>query len=93
MIDLSRSLADYFDRFSVVFWDFDGVIKESVEVKTQAYQQLFQDYGDEVLEWIKAHHELNGAFLDSLKYRFTFGARVFQMMRKLWINFVKCFQI
>ena len=60
MIDLSRSLADYFDRFSVVFWDFDGVIKESVEVKTQAYQQLFQDYGDEVLEWLKAHHELNG---------------------------------
>jgi len=57
---LSRSLVDYLNQFSVVFWDFDGVIKESVEVKSKAYQQLFLDYGEEVVERVRVHHEGNG---------------------------------
>ena len=30
---------------SVIFWDFDGVIKESVGVKTEAYVKLFAPFG------------------------------------------------
>lgn len=44
----------------VVFWDFDGVIKESVDVKTRAFQKLFVEYGAEVTEKIRLHHEANG---------------------------------
>ena len=44
----------------VVFWDFDGVIKESVDVKTKAFQKLFVEYGTEVTEKIRLHHEANG---------------------------------
>lgn len=44
----------------LIFWDFDGVIKDSVEVKTQAFVQLFQPYGVEVAERIRVHHEANG---------------------------------
>ena len=32
---------DYLSEFDVIFWDFDGVIKESVEVKAEAYAALF----------------------------------------------------
>lgn len=45
---------------SVLFWDFDGVIKESVEVKTQAYLGLFAPFGAELAARIRAHHQANG---------------------------------
>ena len=44
----------------VVFWDFDGVIKDSVEVKTQAFVKLFSSYGNEIASKVKDHHEANG---------------------------------
>lgn len=47
-------------EFSVIFWDFDGVIKESIEVKTQAFINLFQPFGFAIAERIRAHHEANG---------------------------------
>ncbi|MBU0753937.1 MAG: HAD family hydrolase [Planctomycetes bacterium] len=43
-----------------IFWDFDGVIKDSVEVKTQAFVRLFESYGTHVAQQIKSHHEANG---------------------------------
>lgn len=46
--------------FNIVFWDFDGVIKESVDVKTEAYVQLFKPFGLEVAERVREHHEING---------------------------------
>jgi phosphoglycolate phosphatase-like HAD superfamily hydrolase len=45
---------------SVLFWDFDGVIKESVEIKAEAYQRLFSRFGDELAARVRAHHERNG---------------------------------
>jgi phosphoglycolate phosphatase-like HAD superfamily hydrolase len=47
-------------RASLVFWDFDGVIKESVAVKTDAFVRLFSPYGSDVAERVRAHHESHG---------------------------------
>jgi phosphoglycolate phosphatase-like HAD superfamily hydrolase len=44
----------------LVFWDFDGVIKESVVVKTEAYVGLFAPFGPEVAARVREHHERNG---------------------------------
>ena len=44
----------------LIFWDFDGVIKDSVDIKTRAFVQLFQPFGVEVAERVRAHHEANG---------------------------------
>jgi phosphoglycolate phosphatase-like HAD superfamily hydrolase len=44
----------------LVFWDFDGVIKDSVEVKTQAYFQLFEPFGSVVSKKVREHHEEHG---------------------------------
>lgn len=46
--------------FDALFWDFDGVIKESVDVKTQAYEQLFTSFGAQVSARVSKHHEANG---------------------------------
>jgi phosphoglycolate phosphatase-like HAD superfamily hydrolase len=47
-------------EFSVIFWDFDGVIKESVAVKANAFFELFKPFGDEVVRRILEHHFGNG---------------------------------
>lgn len=44
----------------LIFWDFDGVIKDSVEVKTQAFVDLFQPFGFELADAVRVHHEANG---------------------------------
>jgi phosphoglycolate phosphatase-like HAD superfamily hydrolase len=44
----------------VIFWDFDGVIKDSVDVKTEAYERLFLPYGVEFARGVRQHHEANG---------------------------------
>jgi len=44
-----------------IFWDFDGVIKESLEVKTEAFVELFKPFGSNIAQKVKNHHESNGA--------------------------------
>lgn len=51
-----KSLTEY----KLVFWDFDGVIKDSVSVKTDAFSKLFEKYGQSIQEKVVQHHLLNG---------------------------------
>jgi phosphoglycolate phosphatase-like HAD superfamily hydrolase len=44
----------------LVFWDFDGVIKDSLSVKADAFFELFIDFGVEFADRVKQHHESNG---------------------------------
>jgi phosphoglycolate phosphatase-like HAD superfamily hydrolase len=43
-----------------IFWDFDGVIKDSVRVKSDAFEQLFLAYGRIVANQVRMHHEAHG---------------------------------
>ena len=47
-------------QYKIVFWDFDGVIKDSVEVKTNAFRELFRSFGEEVMDKVTLHHVNNG---------------------------------
>jgi phosphoglycolate phosphatase-like HAD superfamily hydrolase len=44
----------------VVFWDFDGVIKESVAAKSDGFERLFADYGKDLASRVRRHHEAHG---------------------------------
>lgn len=48
------------EQKQIVFWDFDGVIKDSVDVKTKAFETLFLPYGIGVAARVREHHEANG---------------------------------
>lgn len=48
------------DRAEVVFWDFDGVVKDSVQAKTDGFAAVFEPYGSTVVAEVVAHHEANG---------------------------------
>lgn len=48
------------DHFKILFWDFDGVIKESLQVKTEAFSALFETSGQHTVRRIREHHLANG---------------------------------
>lgn len=56
----SIKLSQLIRNSRLIFWDFDGVIKESVDIKTHAFLKLFEEYGSEVMEKVRIHHESNG---------------------------------
>lgn len=43
-----------------IFIDFDGVIKESVKVKSNIFKIIFLPFGKKITHFIKNHHEQNG---------------------------------
>jgi len=47
-------------KSKTVFFDFDGVIKDSMNVKSLAFEQIFSSFGQKLSEKIKLHNEENG---------------------------------
>lgn len=45
---------------SLIFWDFDGVIKDSVEVKSLAFEKLFISKGSLFVQRVREHHLVHG---------------------------------
>jgi len=43
-----------------IIFDFDGVIADSVQVKTKAFSQIYSPYGKDVVNKVVAHHLANG---------------------------------
>ena len=43
-----------------IIWDFDGVIKDSVELKGEAFKKLFEDQKIDIKNKIYEHHNING---------------------------------
>jgi phosphoglycolate phosphatase-like HAD superfamily hydrolase len=50
---------EYLKNAKSIFWDFDGVIKDSVEVKSDAFEKLFLPFGEKVAKKVRIHHEAN----------------------------------
>ena len=43
-----------------IIFDFDGVIAESVQVKTEAFAALYAPYGPDIIKKVVDHHAANG---------------------------------
>lgn len=55
----TRDIVRFISSRAIVFWDFDGVIKDSLGVKTEAFVSLFSAYGADIAARVKKHHEAN----------------------------------
>lgn len=56
-------------RWQAVFFDFDGVIAASIEVKVKAFATLFAPYGPTVQEAVIRYHRDNGGMPRQQKLR------------------------
>jgi HAD superfamily hydrolase (TIGR01549 family) len=54
------------------FFDFDGVISDSLGVKAEAFGSLFKDYGDEMVEKVKQYHLANGGISRYEKFKYYY---------------------
>ena len=54
---------------SIIF-DFDGVIVESGDIKTNAFADLYQSYGDLIVKEVVRYHKLNGGLSRYKKFRY-----------------------
>jgi beta-phosphoglucomutase-like phosphatase (HAD superfamily) len=55
--------------YEAFFFDFDGVLADSVEVKTRAFARLFESHGPEVVARVIAHHRHHGGMTRVDKFR------------------------
>jgi HAD superfamily hydrolase (TIGR01549 family) len=54
----------------VIIYDFDGVICDSVNVKTEAFVELYKNYGEEIQSQVREYHLLNGGISRFEKFRY-----------------------
>ncbi len=54
----------------IVIFDFDGVLVDSVDIKTRAFAKLFEDKSPEIVEAVVAHHLGHGSMsrFDKISY-------------------------
>lgn len=60
------------DKYKFFFFDFDGVIADSLDVKTQAFGKLFKDYGKDVVKKVIDYHMDNGGVSRYEKFRYYY---------------------
>lgn len=54
----------------IIIYDFDGVICDSVNIKTEAFVELYQSYGKEVQQAVKEYHLAHGGISRYEKFRY-----------------------
>ena len=57
------------NRIKAIIFDYDGVIAESVNVKTEAFAEMYKPYGESILKKVVSHHEANGGISRFEKFR------------------------
>lgn len=59
-------------NWEAIFFDFDGVILDSVDVKTKAFAKMFREYGPEVEKKVVEYHLNNGGVSRFDKFRYYY---------------------
>lgn len=57
--------------WKAVFFDFDGVIVDSMGIKTEAFARLFRPFGEEIERQVLAYHIENGGYCRFVKFRYA----------------------
>jgi len=55
-----KSFSSLLNSAFLIFWDFDGVVKDSLDIKSLAFENLFLPFGPEIASRVRIHHERNG---------------------------------
>lgn len=58
--------------YKVIFWDFDGVILDSNEIRTNGFREVLKKYPVEKVEKLILYHKINGGLSRYVKFRYFF---------------------
>lgn len=57
-------------HWEAIIFDFDGVVVESGDIKTQAFANLYRAYGEGVMAAVAQYHRLNGGMSRYQKFHY-----------------------
>lgn len=60
------------EGWEALFFDFDGVLADSLEVKTLAFARLFEPHGPEIVAKVVDHHRRHGGVTRVEKFRYYY---------------------
>lgn len=62
----------FLNKYKYYFFDFDGVIADSVDIKTKAFARLFEGYGNEIVKQVVEYHLNNKGVSRYDKFRYYY---------------------
>ena len=70
LIEDTKAIYDFIESKKLLVFDFDGVLADSVEIKTNAFSEIYKPFGVSVVKKVVDHHRNNGgmARFDKFKY-------------------------
>lgn len=60
------------DKYKAFFFDFDGVIVDSLDIKTKAFGELFSKYGKAISKKVMEYHRNNGGVSRYEKFKYYY---------------------
>jgi phosphoglycolate phosphatase-like HAD superfamily hydrolase len=60
-------------RYKAIIFDYDGVISDSLDVKTEAFAEMYRHYGEDIEKKVVDHHKSNGGVSRFEKFRIYHG--------------------
>lgn len=67
-------LISFTSDLAAVFFDFDGVLVDSVPIKTEAFQTIMEPYGSKAIQFMTDYHLSHGGVDRYRKIRYVFDA-------------------
>lgn len=67
-------------RYKAIFFDFDGVILDSTNIKTEAFRQMFQKYGCEIEQAVVEYHQENEGISRFVKLKYWYETLLHQSL-------------
>ncbi|MCT7599782.1 HAD family hydrolase [Aliarcobacter butzleri] len=56
-----------------IFWDFDGVILDSMPIRDYGFAKIFEDFDKELVDKLLEYHTLNGGLSRYVKIRYFYN--------------------
>ena len=69
-----------------IVFDFDGVLLDSVDIKTRAFAKLFESYGEKVVKRVVEYHLKNGGVSRYDKFRHYYKEYLGQELDDKWLE-------
>ena len=57
-------------NYKVIIYDYDGVICDSLDVKTKAFKELYSQYGPKIQKLVEKYHLENGGVSRFEKFKY-----------------------
>lgn len=60
------------EELEAIFWDFDGVLLNSNEIRDKGFSEVLKKYPKEQVDKLMAYHQANGGLSRYVKFRYFF---------------------